>query len=141
MGYARLIVTIGRLRLTLLAKMIRSVPHAPAPIRSRSDGPVPVIFCVDVEPDEHTYDPDRPSAWRGFEILAVALRELRRELAKVTGEPARFCWAVRMDPQIDKAYGTPTWAVERYRQFFEEAFAEGDALGIHPHAWRWDEST
>src|SRR5882762_9278454 len=96
--------------------------------RPPSEAPVPVIFCVDVEPDDHVYDPLRPSAWKGFEVLAERLRDLRRRLTDMTGEPARFCWALRMDPQIEEAYGTPTWAADRYRSIFEEVLGEGDEL-------------
>jgi hypothetical protein len=60
-------------------------------------------------------------------------------LHSATGRPAHFTWSVRIDPQIAMGYGEPTYAAEKYRADFN-AFADlGDGIGIHPHAWRWDE--
>lgn len=102
------------------------------------DGRVPVILCVDVEPDDHVYPPEDPSPWRGFELLAERMEELRGTLLGLTGEPARFSWFLRMDPQIEVAYGDPAFIVDRHRALFDLALKRGDALGVHPHAWRWD---
>ena len=107
-------------------------------IRSVMDERIPLIFCVDVEPDEHTFPVDAPSSWAGFEYLAEASVELRNRITAVTGEPARFTWALRIDPQIADSYGDPAWIVDQHRGFFDDALENGDAIGVHPHAWRWD---
>lgn len=70
--------------------------------------------------------------------MAAGSARLRARLSKLTGEPARFIWSLRLDPQIAEAYGDPAWIIDRHRAFFDEAMAMGDAVGVHPHAWRWD---
>ncbi len=102
------------------------------------DGRVPVLLCVDVEPDDHVFPPEDPSPWQGFELLTERIEALRDRLSSLTGEPARFNWAIRMDPQIAEGYGDPGFIVDRHRRFFEAVRGRGDALGVHPHAWRWD---
>jgi hypothetical protein len=99
---------------------------------------VPVIVCIDVEPDRR--DPDRsdPSPWSGFEALHPWLERRRPRLAALTGSPARFSWYFRMDPQVAETYGSPTWAVTRYRRQVDEVRGQGDELGVHPHPFRWD---
>jgi hypothetical protein len=55
------------------------VRHAPT---------TPVVLCVDVEPDERTFDPDRPApAWLGFERAVERLPRLRERLGQLTGAP------------------------------------------------------
>jgi len=102
------------------------------------DDPIPVLFCVDIEPDLHTFDPDDPSPWRGFELLIERLPSLRDALERATGRPPHFSWTVRGDPQVAFAYGSPSYPVQRYGSFFERVLEAGDGVGIHPHAWRWD---
>lgn len=99
---------------------------------------IPLIFCIDVEPDDHVYPPEDPSPWKGFEALAAEFVGLRARLSALTGEPARLTWSLRLDPQIAEAYGDPAWIIDHHRAFFEEARGRGDAVGVHPHAWRWD---
>jgi hypothetical protein len=82
--------------------------------------------------------PENPSGWRGFELLADRSDGLRERLAALTGQPARFTWFLRMDPQIAEAYGDPGWVARRYQGALEGLRERGEALGVHPHAWRWD---
>lgn len=103
------------------------------------DRRVPVILCVDVEPDDHVYPPDDPSPWRGFELLTERIERLRGSLSALTDQPARFTWFLRMDPQIQEAYGDPAFIADRHRGFFERVRERGDEVGVHPHAWRWDQ--
>ena len=49
-----------------------------------------------------------------------------------------FGWSLRIDPQIELAYGSRKFLAETYRSQLDKLVTEGDALGIHPHAWRWD---
>jgi hypothetical protein len=42
-----------------------------------------------------------------------------------------------MDPQVDAGWGSAAWVAERYRSELESLQAEGDALGVHVHTWRW----
>ena len=66
---------------------------------------IPVIMCIDCEPDLPLWPPDEPSAWDGFERMADASDRLRDQLERATGSPAYFSWALRMDPQIRATYG------------------------------------
>ena len=100
---------------------------------------LPIIICIDIEPDERAIDPRKPRDWLGFEETLKYFARLRPSLALATQSPARFNWYLRMDPQISRAYGSGGWAVTRYREFFSQMRAARDELGLHPHAWRWDE--
>jgi hypothetical protein len=102
---------------------------------------IPAVVCVDVEPDPRDVDRARPEEpWHGFEVLRQVFSRFRRALAARTGTPAHFAWFIRMDPQVAEVYGSPTWALSTYRRFVDEARAQGDELGIHPHSFRWEES-
>ncbi|MDQ4005291.1 MAG: hypothetical protein M3135_03195 [Actinomycetota bacterium] len=101
-------------------------------------GRIPFVLGFDVEPDPRMPDPRDPQPWRGFEQLLRALRPLRRRFGRATGLPPRFSWFLRMDPQVQVAYGSATWSVDRYGRWFDRLRAAGDAFGVHPHAIRWD---
>jgi hypothetical protein len=103
-----------------------------------AEGRIPVILCIDCEPDQPVWALDNPSAWAGFENLANASGRFRDRLERATGAPAHFSWALRMDPQIRMSYGTCSFLPERFPAFFESIDRIGDSTGIHPHAWRWD---
>lgn len=102
---------------------------------------IPVLMCIDVEPDERLIDPNVRKAWRGFEITYEFFSELRLRLQAATGSPVHFCWFLRMDPQIARTYGSASWAVTRYPLLIEELKRAGDALGSHTHAWRWNDAS
>lgn len=95
---------------------------------------IPTVLGIDVEPD----DPLDGSnlRWPGFESMLTFVGELRDRLSAVTGEPARFFWALRMDPQIADVYGSATWVAERYGRELDALAEAGDTLGVHTHAWR-----
>jgi len=91
-----------------------------------------------MEPDGYVFPLDQPSPWMGVERLTREVPRIRSALEGATGASAGFCWGLRMDPQIALAYGSPAYALERFGAFFDEAMAAGDAVGVHPHAWRWE---
>jgi hypothetical protein len=97
--------------------------------------PIPVLLCFDVEPDDIEVATDAPP-WVGFERLLELAARWRDELAEATGRPVRFDWFLRMDPQVAEAHGSPGWVVERYGPAIERLRAEGDLVGLHPHALR-----
>jgi hypothetical protein len=101
---------------------------------------IPVVLCVDVEPDDFYVDRRDPKPWRGFEALHPEFRDLRAKLEARTGHDVHFCWCIRMDAQIALAHGRPAWAVEQYGPFFEEYRRAGDAIGSHVHTYRWSDS-
>jgi hypothetical protein len=100
---------------------------------------IPILISIDVEPDERAIDPNVPKDWDGFEKTCEFFRKLRPQLEDATQSPVNFSWFFRMDPQIAHTYGTASWSVRRYRELIEEMIAAGDDLGLHVHAWRWDE--
>ncbi len=99
---------------------------------------VPLVLCIDVEPDAHVFGPDQPSPWSGFESMLEMAPPLRDRLRRLTGRPAHFGWSLRIDPQVAMGYGSPTYVAEKYRARLDDLAAQGDAIGVHPHAWRWD---
>lgn len=99
---------------------------------------VPLVLCIDVEPDAHVFAPGQSSPWTGFENMLELVPALRRRLEEATGKPAHFGWSLRIDPQIAMGYGSPTYIAEKYRAQLDDLAGAGDAIGVHPHAWRWD---
>jgi hypothetical protein len=98
---------------------------------------IPLVFCVDVEPDEFTPHPELPTPWLGFERTQGLARGWRRMLEQATGDAVAFSWFVRADPQVQRIYGSGLWPFERYRRFLEEALRAGDEIGLHAHPARW----
>jgi GT2 family glycosyltransferase len=99
----------------------------------------PLVLSIDVEPDERLIDPAARPRWAGFEAMLPEMRRFRRQLAEATGAPVRFCWLVRVDHQIERAYGRADWGLQQYQRELAELRAEGDTIGAHAHSWRWDE--
>lgn len=102
---------------------------------------IPIVACIDVEPDEREIDSTVPKDWRGFEELVGFLGTFRHRLEQATHEPACFSWFLRMDPQIEHTYGVSWWVVERYRDAINAFESAGDEIGLHVHAWRWNKDT
>lgn len=99
------------------------------------------MICIDIEPDERAIDPRVRADWTGFEKSFEFFSELRPRLETATGSPVHFSWFLRMDPQVTHTYGSPDWVVTRYPRLIKDLEAAGDELGIHTHAWRWDEKS
>lgn len=99
---------------------------------------IPVLICIDVEPKERAITPHVKKDWDGFENLFEFFMRERARFEAVTGLPAHFSWFLRMDPQIAHTYGSYEWVATRYADLFKALEAEGDEIGLHPHAWRWD---
>lgn len=93
---------------------------------------IPTLICVDVEPDRRLPDLNGSADWKGFEESLRLFEELRRR----AGIEARFCWFLRMDPQIELVNGSALWTVERYGAQIEKLRSVGDEVGLHTHAWR-----
>lgn len=104
----------------------------------RRHGDLPIVLCVDVEPDLRVFPRDSPSAWSGFEAFLSRLPSLRGRLTEATGRPAALTWFLRMDPQVAESWGSPGWTAQTYGAELEALLAEGDELGLHTHTWRWD---
>jgi hypothetical protein len=98
---------------------------------------IPVVFCIDAEPDAFTPDPTDPTPWRGYEATHRLSSAWRARLEEATGAAVNFSWFVRSDPQVAHIYGSPLWPFERYRRELEAAALTGDELGLHVHVSRW----
>lgn len=101
---------------------------------------LPVVVCIDVEPDQRLPRPE-PLRFEGFERLIAQVPALRDRMAAVLGHPPTFTWALRMDPHIEAVYGSATWVADTYRDELEALTGAGDVLGVHPHTWRLDDGT
>jgi len=100
--------------------------------------PIPVVLCIDVEPDEQRVPRTGRLPWKGFEAALEWIRPMRDALESATDAPARFGWFLRMDEQITVAYGSHGWVAENHGPALDALRKEGDELGVHPHAWRDD---
>lgn len=101
-------------------------------------GKIPVVQCIDMEPDRRRLNPKRPLAWRGCERSYDMSRLWREQWEQATGAPAHFSWYFRMDPQVERVYGSATWVVDRYPEMVEDFRRRGDEIGLHVHFYRWD---
>jgi len=97
------------------------------------------VLAIDVEPDDPEFRPGSLAPWLGFEACVELAFELRTMLAKATSSDVRLTWFLRLDPQIAYGYGSAAWAVDRYANLIGQLRSAGDVIGVHPHAWRWDE--
>ncbi len=97
-------------------------------------------MCIDVEPDERLIDPSVQKDWIGFKATFEIFSKLRARVEAATGSPVHFSWFFRMDPQIAITYGSASWAVKRYDSLIREIKRAGDAIGLHAHSWRLNET-
>lgn len=107
--------------------------------RARRHTEVPVVLCVDVEPDLRVFARGDAKPWSGFERFVERLPSLRDRLSGIAGAPVVITWFLRMDPQVAETWGSPTWVAEAYGDALTELVACGDELALHTHTWRWDD--
>jgi hypothetical protein len=100
---------------------------------------IPVILCIDIEPDDRITDRNDRRPWKGFEASFQFFSTLRERLAEATGKPAHYSWFVRLDPQVALTYGSPSWPVDEYSNAIGDLARQGDEIGLHAHAYRWDD--
>ena len=60
--------------------------------RMASKSIIPVLYCVDVEPDLRDFHINKPSPWAGFEYLDDYLKKLRGRFEEATAADVHFCW-------------------------------------------------
>ena len=100
----------------------------------------PIVFCTDIEPDDR--GGADPVPWRGFERVSRELiPPLRPRLSELTGRPFAMSWGIRMDEQVARIWGSPTWGAAEYREELDALIDQGDEIGLHVHPWRWDEES
>lgn len=101
---------------------------------------IPVMVCVDIEPNEWYPKKSQAEDWSGYERAHAYFQELRPSLSRATSSPARYNWYFRMDPQIEKIYGSTDWTAKNFKTQIDLYRKEGDLLGLHAHAYRWEPS-
>lgn len=102
---------------------------------------IPVILCIDVEPDGMFIDRTRKLPWIGYEKAYVFFKHIRRMIASGTDSEAHFSWFYRMDPQVSDTYGSGHWPVTHYAEYAKEFKKKGDELGLHTHLYRFSSKT
>lgn len=107
-------------------------------IEPRDDTARPILFVIDVEPDDRHTTPNR-SGWESSEAALDKLEVLRGELQTATGRPVKFNWFFRCDTQIEQTFGRADYVAEACPRVLRSVIAHGDAAGIHIHLWRWNE--
>jgi hypothetical protein len=123
----------------LLARIARAIAQFDPGLEA-SDGvaPVPVVLCIDCEPDPRMVNPSDPPPLAGYQLVHEFFAQWRPRVEDLTGAPVHLNWFYRMDPQIAIAYGSPAAFIERHPELLARVRDAGDGLGVHPHAWRWD---
>lgn len=94
------------------------------------------MLCLDVEPSERQLTPDAPPRWRGWDLAADWVDDLRPVVQAVTGRPLNVSWFVRTDPQVAEVFGSAAHPFDAHPDLVERARAAGDAFGVHVHSWR-----
>lgn len=97
---------------------------------------IPVILCIDVEPDERLVR--SPVEWKGLAATLQQFEKFRIALQRITGAPVHFNWFLRMDEQIKHVYGSYDWPAKRYRGEIQSLESAGDEIGLHLHSWHWN---
>lgn len=98
---------------------------------------IPVIFCIDSEPDKANPERGEATPWALLERCFERLGAYRASLTEATGAHAAFTWAVRADTQVRELYGEAGWGLRVYGSTWRELMARGDDVGLHPHPQRW----
>jgi len=122
-----------------LARIARAIAQSDRRLQASEDAePVPVVLCIDCEPDPRMIDPSDPPPLAGYQLVHDFFAQWRAPVEDLTGAPVHLNWSFRMDPQIATAYGSPAVFVERHPELLARVRDAGDGLGVHPHAFRWD---
>ncbi|MBI4357832.1 MAG: hypothetical protein HY584_00910 [Candidatus Omnitrophica bacterium] len=102
------------------------------------EGKIPIMMCIDVEPDGFFIDRTKPLPWKGYEGAYHYFSELRPRLEALTDSPVHFNWFYRLDPQVAETYGSPEWPITNYPKLVEDFLKAGDEISLHSHAYRWE---
>lgn len=97
------------------------------------------IFCIDVEPHHRIPVKGAPGEWDSFEQAFQFFEEWRGFLTQATKQRVNFNWFLRLAPQIEQIFGKASYVVDHYPAIFDHLVSSGDEIGIHPHAYRWDD--
>jgi hypothetical protein len=99
--------------------------------------PIPTVWRIDVEPDQHQPSiGQRP--WDGFVAMVARVDKLRDRLGDRSGHVVRPTWLLRMDPDIERCFGQVDFVVRRHGELIDQLAARKEPLGIHVHHYRWN---
>lgn len=112
----------------------RLVPSEDA---QRTPATVPIVFCIDCEPNEHAPERFKGEGWSHMEECFERLAGCRSRLAEATGTTAALNWMVRADPQLEEVHGDSGFGLSQYADAWQALSASGDEVGLHPHPQRW----
>lgn len=102
-----------------------------------SGPPIPAVWRIDVEPDQHQPRAGQ-DAWDGFVATVALVSDVRRRLETRSGRVVRPTWLLRMDPDIERCFGHADFVVRRHTALFDQLTATNDPLGVHVHHYRWN---
>lgn len=100
--------------------------------------PVPLLLCIDVEPDDREIAAGAAATWDGLAGLIAREPPTRARLEAATRGPVSLNWFLRADPQIAATCGDHRHLLRHWAPLWASLAARGDELGIHAHAWRED---
>jgi hypothetical protein len=103
-----------------------------------ADGSIPIVLAIDVEPDNRDSPPGSGVDVTGFRRTVAALGSLRPRLEYATGQPVKYAWFVRMDPQVAAQGGRPEALLSDAPELADAIEEAGDVIGLHTHVGRWD---
>jgi hypothetical protein len=88
-----------------------------------------ICLTIDTDPDGlNTHTPDRADLrWDG---LHFAMERFHQAMPEIP-----LTWYVRADGQLENAYGSLSYLLDKYADFWREALKRGDELGWHPHLY------
>src|SRR5262245_19256474 len=98
---------------------------------------IPVIVCIDAEPDQFFINRRRAVAWHGLEAAFEFFRVRRARCDHDVWRGGHLNWFFRMDPQIAETCGSAEWPLRTYERAVVELKARGDTIGLHVHPYRW----
>src|SRR4051812_8170110 len=102
-------------------------------------GPKPLVINFDVEPTPRHGVTGVAEEWDAFPAFVDSLPALRRRVSDLTGHPMNLCWSMRVDYQIEAAYGATSWGLVHFNDAVKALLNAGDGIGMHPHPYRWHE--
>ena len=88
-----------------------------------------IALTIDTDPDGlNTHEPDRQNlVWDGLHFAMEYFHDALPEIP--------LTWYVRADGQLEHAYGSSSYLLDTYADFWRRAIARGDELGWHPHLY------
>ncbi|MEA2880353.1 MAG: hypothetical protein QOF14_5549 [Hyphomicrobiales bacterium] len=96
---------------------------------------LPILLCFDVEPDDKISEGQ--ADWAGIGPLVALLTRYRPRFEAATGQPCRFSWFLRMDPQVAELHGgRQDWVAVAFERELRILRAAGDEIGLHVHPWK-----